>query len=155
MNELTSNNREKAEVLAEFIHSHGFGNVILHSEIESEIECKRDENQYNTIIGKAKKILLEQHQMGLQNVRGQGYKIVSPDDFTAFSLGFYRRGLNSITKGKNHLDNAPVEHMSAESIDAYRRVHDRAICLEAAMKGASVELKTLAKKPHPFTAASK
>lgn len=154
MNELTTNNREKAEVLAEFIHSLDFGNIILHSEIETQIECKRDTGQYGSIIGKTKRILLEKYHMGLQNVRGQGYRLVLPDDFTAFSLGFYRRGLNSINKGKKHLDNAPVEHMSREAVDAYRRVHDRAICLNAAMQGASVELKTLAKKPHPLAVAS-
>ena len=154
MNELTSKNQEKAEALAKFIYSHGFGNIILHSEIEQEIELKRDSGKYGSIIGKTKRILLEQHQMGLQNVRGQGYKIVAPDDFTGFSLGFYKRGLNSINKGKKHLDNAPVEHMSREAIDAYRRVHDRAICLEASMRGASVELKTLAKKPHPLAVSN-
>lgn len=149
MNELKEN-REKAEILVKFFHSHGFGNIILHSEIESEIDCKLGSGQYQTVIAKTKKILLSKHHMALQSVRGQGYKIVSPDEFTDFALGYYKRGLSTISKGKKHLENAPVEHMSKEAVDVYRRVNDRAISLEASMRGASVELKTLAKKPHPL-----
>lgn len=149
MNEL-KNNREKAEILSEFLFSQGFGNIILHSEIETEIDCDKDSGQYGSIIHKTKKLLLEKHHMALQNVRGQGYKIVSPDDFTDYALGYYRRGIGTINRGKKHLENAPTEHMSKDALDVYRRVNDRAITLEAAMRGASVELKTLARKPHPL-----
>jgi hypothetical protein len=40
--------------------------------------------------------------------------------------------------------------MSKEGLEVFRRVSDRAVTLNAAMKGASVELKTLGKKNHPF-----
>lgn len=32
----------------------------------------------------------------------------------------------------------------------YQRVHDRAVILQASMKGTAVELKTLGEKKHPF-----
>lgn len=38
-----------------------------------------------------------------------------------------------------------IEEMSRE-----QRVYDRAVTLQASMRGASVELKTLSKKKHPF-----
>ena len=40
--------------------------------------------------------------------------------------------------------------MSKEARNIYQRVHDRAVILQASMKGASVELKTLGRKKHPF-----
>lgn len=40
--------------------------------------------------------------------------------------------------------------MTNEGRERYRRVHDRAVTLTAAMKGASVELKTLGQRKHPM-----
>ena len=37
-----------------------------------------------------------------------------------------------------------------EEISRRQRIHDRAVTLQAAMRGASVELKTLGQKKHPF-----
>lgn len=53
--------------------------------------------------------------------------------------------LNKTNKTTKSLHDMPL-HERME----YQRVHDRAVILQAAMKGASVELKTLGKKNHPF-----
>ena len=53
--------------------------------------------------------------------------------------------LNKISKPMKSLNDMPL-HERME----YQRVHDRAVILQASMKGASVELKTLGKKKHPF-----
>ena len=53
-------------------------------------------------------------------------------------------------KGYEVLEHAPTKDMTKEGREAYRRVHDRAITLAAAMKGASVELRTLGEKKHPM-----
>lgn len=50
--------------------------------------------------------------------------------------------LNKTTKSLNE--------MSLYETMEYQRVHDKAVILQAAMKGASVELKTSGKKKHPF-----
>ena len=43
------------------------------------------------------------------------------------------------------------EWEKTEEISRKQRIHDRAVTLQAAMRGASVELKTLAgKRKHPF-----
>ena len=43
-----------------------------------------------------------------------------------------------------------LNDMTLAEIMEYRRVHDRAVILAAAMKGARVELKTLGEKKHPY-----
>ena len=54
--------------------------------------------------------------------------------------------MNDLNKTKKSLNDMPL-HEKME----YQRIHDRAIILQAAMKGTSVELKTLVnKRNHPF-----
>ena len=53
-------------------------------------------------------------------------------------------------KGYDTLEYAPTKDMSREEIDVYRRVYDRAITLQAAMRGVKTELKILGEKKHPF-----
>lgn len=48
------------------------------------------------------------------------------------------------------MEHAPIKDMSKEDLNTYRRVHDRAITLAAAMKGTAVELRTLGEKKHPM-----
>ena len=150
MNELI-NNEIRAEVLEKFIAAHEYGDIIFHSEIEELIDSKKDSTRYKTTIAKTKKLLLKNHQMAIENIQGQGYRIVAPDDFTDYSLGYYKRGINTMKKGKDYLNNAPTHNMSRDALDVYRKVNDRAVRLEAAMAGVAVELKTLARKPHPFS----
>ena len=144
-------NKVRAEVLENFIAKHNYGDIIFHSEIEQVIDSTRNSNRYTSTIAKTRELLLNNHQMAIENVPGQGYRLVNPDDFTNYSLGFYKRGINTMKKGQNYLNNAPVHNMSKEALETYRRVNDRAIRLNAAMSGVAVELKTLARKPHPFS----
>ena len=53
--------------------------------------------------------------------------------------------LNKISKPTKSLND-----MTLQERMEYQRVHDRAVILQASMRGASVELKTLGKKKHPF-----
>lgn len=77
---------------------------------------------------------------------------VLPDNFVDHSLKHYKRGFNEMQKGYDVLTYAPTKNMSQEGRVRYRRVHDRAVTLTAAMKGASVELKTLSsQKKHPMS----
>jgi len=154
MNELV-NNKVRAELLADLISKRKCGDIILHSEIVKVIECEYNTNAYRTAIAKAKKILLDEHSIAIQSIAGQGYKIVDPDKFTDYALGYYKRGMNSMKRGRKCLDNAPVKAMSPDSLQTYRLVHDRAVRLDAAMAGVAVELKTLARKPHPFAVEAK
>ena len=149
MNEVL-NNQKKSEVLAQKINELGYGNFISHEQIASMIEELYPSSRYSTEIAKAKKILLKKYNKTLENVVGDGYRVINPDDFVQQSLKHYKRGFNEMKKGFDTLEYAPTKDMTKEGRDTYRRVHDRAITLEAAMKGTAVELRTLSQKKHPF-----
>lgn len=149
MNELIEN-RKKSEILAERINELNYGDFISHEQIATLIEEPYRTNKYGSTIAKAKKLLLKKYNKAIENIIGDGYRVVSPDDFVGQSLKHYRNGFRQMQKGHNILEYAPTKDMSKEGVSTYRRVYDRAITLAAAMKGASVELKTLGQKKHPM-----
>lgn len=149
MNEIIEN-RKKSEILAEKLNKLKYGDFISHDEISSMIEEAYPSNKYTSTIAKARKILLKKYNRAIDNIVGDGYKIVSPGDFVQQSLKHYKRGFNEMGKGYEVLEHAPIKDMSKEDLNTYRRIHDRAITLAAAMKGASVELRTLGEKRHPM-----
>lgn len=150
MNEIIEN-KKKSEILAEMISKLNYGDVILHKDISSIIQEKYPSCKYNTTVQKCKKILLEKYDKAIECVRGDGYRVVKPDDFVFHSLNHYKRGFNEIKKGHNILTHAPVKDMSNDGRDSFRRVYDRSVILQASLKGVSVELKSLAEKNHPFS----
>lgn len=149
MNEVIEN-RKKSEVLAEKINELNYGDVITHQQISDLIEEDYPSNKYTSTIAKAKKILLKKYSKTIENIVGDGYRVVSPGDFVQQSLKHYRRGFTEMQKGYDTLEYAPIKDMSKEDLNTYRRVHDRAITLQAAIKGVSVELRTLGQKKHPM-----
>lgn len=150
MNEVIEN-RTKSEVLAERINELNYGDVITHQQISGIIEEDYPSNKYTSTIAKAKRILLRKYNKTIENIVGDGYRVVEPDNFVDQSLRHYKRGFNEMQKGYDTLEHAPIKDMTQEGIITYRRVHDRAVILAAAMKGAHVELKTLGeKRKHPF-----
>lgn len=148
MNEVL-NNKKKSEILAEKIQTLHYGDIITHDQIANSIDECYPSNKYTTIISKTRKIL-QKHGIFLENIIGDGYRIVEPDNVVNQSLKHYKRGFNEMQKGYETLEYAPTKDMTPEGRDTYRRVHDRAITLTAAMKGASVELKTLGERKHPM-----
>lgn len=149
MNELIEN-KKKSEILAESISLLSYESVITHNEISRIIHEPYPSTRYNSTVSKAKKILLKQHHKSIESIRGDGYRVIHPDNFVDASLKHYKRGFNEMQKGADTLKYAPVADMTEEGRITYRRVHDRAVILQASMKGASVELKTLAERNHPF-----
>lgn len=145
MNEILEN-KTKSEVLTEKINELNYGDIITHQQIADVIEENYPSNKYTSTIAKARKILLKKYNKALECVIGDGYRIVEPDDFVQQSLKHYKRGFNEMQKGYDHLENAPIKDMTPEGRDTYMRVHDRAIILQASMKGVKAELKTLSGK---------
>lgn len=148
MNEVLSN-KKKSEVLSEEIEKLNYGDIVLHSQISSIIGEEYPSNKYTSTIAKAKKLLLKKG-ICLESITGDGYRVLEPDNFVNQSLKHYKRGFNEMKKGYDTLEYAPTKNMTQEGRETYRRVHDRAITLSAAMRGASVELKTLGQKKHPM-----
>lgn len=150
MNEVIEN-KKKSEILAEKLNELSYGDFISHGQIAAIIEEPYGSNKYSTTIAKTRKILLKKYSKAIQNIVGDGYRITNPDDFVQQSLKHYKRGFAEMQKGYDTLTYAPVQDMTQDGLDTYRRVHDRAVILNAAMQGVKVELKTLARKrPHPF-----
>ena len=149
MNEIIKN-KKRSEILAEFIAKMNYGDVVSHSTIASVICEKYPSQRYITTIQKAKKILLKEYGYVLESIRGDGYRIVCPDDYVTHSLKHYKKGFNEFQRGIDTLSHAPINKMSDEGKTTYRRVQDRAVLLNASIKGAVVELKTLGEKNHPF-----
>lgn len=149
MNEVIEN-KKKSEILAERLNEMNYGDFISHEQIATLIEEPYGTNKYGSTIAKAKKLLLKKYNKAIENIPGDGYRITSPDDFVNQSLKYYKRGFNEMQMGYDTLEYAPTKDMSKEGLSTYRRVHDRAITLAAAMKGASVELRTLGEKRHPM-----
>lgn len=151
-NVVKKKHQTKSEILAEKISELSYGDFISHEQIATLIGEAYGTNKYASTIAKAKKILLKEYNKAIENIVGSGYRLVDPDDFVQQSLKHYKRGFTEMGKGYTILEYAPTKDMTAEGRSTFRRVHDRAITLAAAMKGASVELKTLGqKKQHPMS----
>lgn len=144
MNELV-NKKEKWEALYNYIVKMEYGSMILHNEIELIINESHDSLRYNSIITKIKKKLVESCK-AIKSVRGQGYTVVNPDDYTDMSLKHIKSGFKQIDKGYKILQNAPVNQMSKEGLQRHRHVADRAMSLQAMVAGGCTELKLLNKK---------
>lgn len=142
--------KRKCEVLAEYLMAFGYGETVSHEQIAQVINEKYNSFRYRTVVQQARKILLEEHKISFESIRGEGYRRVKADDFTKQTLGHYKRGFNAIQTGMNILQNAPVEDMTEQGREVYRHVYDRTAQLEASMKGAIVEVKTLREKKHPL-----
>lgn len=143
--------KDRVNSLISFTKALEYGDIIPHEKIENIIDVNYISQRqfYNSIIQKAKKILLP-YGFCLESVRGQGYRLVKPDDFTQHALRSYKSAFNSMKKGFDTLENAPVEKMTPEGRMVHQRVYDRATLLNASMKGVSIELRTLGQRKHPF-----
>ena len=149
MNEIIKN-KKKSEILAEEIAKRDYGSVITHFEISEIIHESYPSQKYITVIQQAKKILTGKYGKILESIRGDGYRIIEPDDYVNDSLRHYKKGFNEIKKGTQTLEHAPQDKMSPEARTTYRQVSDRSRMLYASLKGAVVEIKTLSEKKHPF-----
>ncbi len=152
MNEVIEN-KKKCEILAERINSLFYGDIISHKQIAMLIKEEYPSARYFSTIQKTKKILLKKYNKIIENISGDGYRVVEPDDFVEKSLKCYKRGFNSMKKGSDILVNSPTKDMTPEGREAHRRVTDRVIVLNASIMGATVELKELSKKSHPMDVA--
>lgn len=150
MNELIEN-KKKSEILADEIRKMKYGEFISHQEISQIIDEPYPSNKYTSTIAKVKRILLKSYNIAIENIIGDGYRLIDPDDFVQQSLKHYKRGFNEMQKGSDTLQYAPTKDMTPEGRTIYRRVYDRAVTLQAAMKGAAVELKTLGQRNHPMS----
>ena len=143
--------QDKIKALTEYVSNMEYGNHLMHHDIEELIKEKHKTNRYKDIVDASKKRLLSMGKM-IENVKGIGYRIVSPDNYTEQAVKQVMSGAKRIAKGATIMDSAPVKDMTSAGLEAYNATADRMRILHAAVVSASVEVNMLAsKRPHPLS----
>lgn len=141
---------EKVKTIVEQFATMNYGESLTHKQIAEMVGIKSTDGEYRYLIHQAQKHLLDHGKM-VESVRGVGYRIISPDDYTVASTRCVTNGVRRINKGANILAHAPVNDMTADGIQAYNHVRDRMTILQAAVTGAKVEINMLSRKrEHPL-----
>ncbi len=146
------NRKEAIDALVRAVNERNYGDTLDFKEIGYIIQQKYGTHAYSDILQAAKKRLELAGHM-IVNVRGIGYKVCMPDDYTQEGVRRVRQGAQRIDRGTKVLNHAPVNDMSQPAREAHNRVNDRMVRLQAAMAGASVEIHMLGKSQNPLLAA--
>ena len=141
--------KKKWELLYDHVMEADYGSIISHQEISHIIGESHNSNKYGTIINRAKKSLLAQGRL-IESVRGVGYRVIEPDDYSGKSISVFRQGFNKLKKASDLLAYAPVASMSEEGRLIHQNVTDRVKILHAAVAGGCTEINLLARKQSAF-----
>lgn len=143
---------EAIDNLVKAVEARNYGDVLNFDEIGGIINQKYGSAKYTDVLQTARKRLISAGHM-IVNVRGIGYKVCEPDNYTGEGVRCVRRGARNIDMGSKILNHAPVNDMSPEAREAHNRVNDRMVRLQAAMAGASVEIHMLSTNKNPLLKA--
>lgn len=146
------NRKEAIDNLVKAVEDRDYGDVLTFDEIGGIINQEHGSIAYNNILQAARKRLIATGHM-IVNVRGIGYKVCVPDNYTGEGVRYMRQGARKIDRGAKIMLHAPVNDMSPAAREAHNRVNDRMLRLQAAMAGASVEIHTLSANKNPLLAA--
>ena len=144
--------KEAIDALVTAVEEMEYGTVMSFRDIGHIIQKSYGDRAYNDILQAARKRLIATGHM-IVNVRGIGYKVCPPDDYTGEGVRQMRQGAKRIDRGLKIMDHAPVQDMSPVARESHNRVNDRMRTLQAAMAGASVEIHMLGTNKHPLLAA--
>lgn len=146
------NRQEAIDSLVKAVEERNYGDILDFKEIGYIIHQEYGTHAYNDILQAAKKRLELSGHM-IVNVRGVGYKVLQPDDYTQEGVKRVRQGARRIDRGAKVLNHAPVNDMTQQAREAHNRVNDRMVRLQAAMAGATVEIHMLGKSQNPLLSA--
>lgn len=144
--------QEAINSLVKAVSERKYGDILDFKEIGYIIHQEYGTHAYNDILQAAKKRLELTGHM-IVNVRGFGYKVCMPDDYTQEGVKRVRQGAKRIDRGAKVLNHAPVNDMTQQAREAHNRVNDRMVRLQAAMAGATVEIHMLGKSQNPLLSA--
>lgn len=144
--------KESIETLVKTIEGMNYGDTLNYNEIGNIIGKRYGTTSYSDIVQTAKKRLIVTGHM-VVNVRGIGYKVCQPDNYTGEGVRYMRQGARRIDRGTKIINHAPVNDMSPVAREIHNRVNDRMLRLQAAMAGASTELHMLSKPTNPLVQA--
>lgn len=146
------NRKEAIDNLVKAVEERSYGETLSFAEIGGIINQKYGSTTYSDILQAARKRLIAAGHM-IVNVRGIGYKVCDPDNYTGEGVRYMRQGARKIDRGAKIISHAPVNDMSPAAREAHNRVNDRMISLQAAMAGASVEIHMLESRKNPLMSA--
>jgi hypothetical protein len=146
------NRQEAIDSLVKAVEERKYGDILDFKEIGYIIHQEYGTHAYSDILQAARKRLELAGHM-IVNMRGVGYKVLQPDDYTKEGVKRVRQGARRIDRGAKVLNHAPVNDMSQEVREAHNRVNDRMVRLQAAMAGASVEIHMLSTTKNPLLIA--
>ena len=146
------NRQEAIDSLVKAVEERNYGDTLDFKEIGYIIHQEYGTHAYSDILQDARKRLELAGHM-IVNVRGVGYKVLPPDDYTNEGVKRVRQGARRIDRGAKVLNHAPVNDMTQPAREAHNRVNDRMIRLQAAMSGATVEIHMLGKNQNPLLSA--
>lgn len=146
------NRQEAIDSLVKAVEGRNYGDTLDFKEIGYIIHQEYGTHAYSDILQAARKRLELAGHM-IVNVRGVGYKVLPPDDYTNEGVKRVRQGARRIDRGAKVLNHAPVNDMTQPAREAHNRVNDRMIRLQAAMSGATVEIHMLGKNQNPLLSA--
>lgn len=144
--------KDAIDSLVKAVEEREYGDVLNYEEIGNIINQKHGYTAYNDILQSARKRLVAAGRM-IVNVRGVGYKVCEPDNYTGEGIRYMRHGARKIDMGAKILSHAPVNDMTPQAREAHNRVNDRMLRLQAAMAGASVEIHMLGTSNNPLRVA--
>ena len=144
--------KEAIDSLVNAVKERNYGDVLTFDSIGYIIGQKHGTMKYQDILQTAKKRLELAGHM-ITNVRGVGYKVCPPDNYTGEGVRKMRQGAKRIDRGAKILAHAPVNDMTQQAREAHNRVNDRMIRLQAALAGASVEIHMLETSNNPLALA--
>lgn len=144
------NRSDKVNKIVETFAGMDYGESLTHGQIAEIVGVKKTDSEYRYLIHQSQKHLLDHGKM-VESIRGVGYRVVNPDDYTTTATHCVTTGVRKINKGAQILAHAPVSNMTPEGIQAYNNVRDRMTILQAAVTGAKVEINMLAEtRKHPL-----
>lgn len=143
-------NKKRYEFLSEEFMKLNYGDILKHEDIAEIIQSSYPSRDYQLQVRLALKHLWKKYNRRVKNVRKVGYRVITPDEYTNETLNCYLSGVSKIKEGTDVLNFSPVNDMTPEGREAYRRVSDKALAFNASVQGSFVELKLLGKKEHPF-----
>lgn len=146
------NRQEAIDNLVKAVKERNYGDVLNFDEIGGIINQRYGTRAYSDILQAARRRLIDAGHI-IVNVRGIGYKVLLPDNYTSEGVRHIRDAGRKIDRATKIIDHAPVNDMSPDARAAHNRVSDRMTTFRAAVAGASVELHMLSANKHPFLKA--
>jgi len=141
--------KKTVQNLVEKISSMDYGETVTHMDIECITGISRHSSKYGSILSRAKRQLQEEGKM-IVSVWNVGYRVLEPDEYSKQAISSIISGGRRITAGKQVLQNAPTAKMTEDGRRTHQLISDRVMILEAAVAGASTEVRMLSNKHNPM-----